>query len=139
MAKVTAEEFAEKYARRMKGAIPDIQRGIERVSEAPTKRAAAKKEKMRARVLEAIDTGRWEAGLNAVSLEAWKAEITEKGISRIPQGVDRATGKVADFARKLLPYQDALAKKIQTMPDLTLEDAVNRAAEWIRGMSKFRK
>jgi len=37
MARVTPEEFAEKHNRRLKAALPDMEAGIRKVSEAPTK------------------------------------------------------------------------------------------------------
>lgn len=139
MPKLTPEEFAEKYANRLKAAVGDMRRGIERVSEAPTVKAASRQDKMRARIVEAIDSGKWADRLKRVSLEEWRSQILEKGLSRVPSGVDAARGKMAEFASQLLPYQDALKAKIKGMPDLTIEDNVNRAATWIREMAKFRK
>ena len=42
MARVTAEEYQEKHARRLKASVEDIRRGIERVSTNPCDLAAAK-------------------------------------------------------------------------------------------------
>jgi len=41
MAKVTPDEFVEKHARRLKGAVEDMRRGVEKVTSAPTAAAAA--------------------------------------------------------------------------------------------------
>jgi len=65
--------------------------------------------------------------------------MVEKGIPRIPGGIDAAADKVRDFASQLLPYIDSGLGKIRSMPDMTIEDAVNRAATWIRYMSAFKK
>lgn len=139
MAKVTAEEFAEKWNRRLKGALEDIRRGVEKLDKNPAELAVQKKEKMKQRLIEAIDSGKWEAGLKRVTLEDWKQKMLNKGINRIPAGVDEALPDVEDFARELLPHIEVGRKKIEGMPDLTLEDNIRRMEEFIRHMAKFRR
>ncbi len=139
MAKITAQEFAEKWSRRLSAAAPDIQRGVNRVDVSPTEKAAAKQDKMLANVTASIQSGKWANGLRRVSLGDWKKSIIEKGIPRISQGVAGATPKVSDFASQLLPFQDSLKSQLDTMPDLTLEDSINRMSTWVRGMSKFKR
>ena len=138
MAKLTPKEVQEKHARRLKGAIDDMRVGIERVSVAPTLLAAAKQDKMKARLNAAIDSGKWAAGLKAVSLDQWKKQITEKGLPRVAAGIDAASAKVEKFYDQLLPHIDKTVVEIKKMPDLTLEDSINRVGTFIRGMSKFR-
>jgi len=36
-----------------------------------------------------------------------------------------------------LPFQDRLKTQIEAMPDISLEDSINRMTTWIREMSKF--
>ncbi len=139
MAKLTPEEFQEKHARRLKGAITDMERGISRVTEAPTMKAAAKKEKMRANINKALDSGKWEAGLKRVSLEEWKDKTITKGLGRVAAGIDAASEKVKSFASELLPFQDRLKGEVGKMPDVSLEDNINRMTTFIRGMSKFKR
>jgi len=139
MPKVTAEEFAEKHARRLKASLDDIRKGVERIKESPSAAAAKKLDKMRERWLRAMDEGKIKRGLESVTLDEWKANFLEKGVNRIPTGVDRAHDKVVKFAEKLLAHQAAGQAKIKAMPDVTLEDSIARATEWIRHMAKFRK
>jgi len=138
MAKVNAQEFQEKHARRLKASTADIQRGIERVTTAPGKLAAAKADKMKARIDEAISSGRWAKKVGAVSLSDWQNKAITKGIPRIASGIDAASDKVQAFASKLLPAVDAAVAKIKGMPDLTLEDSINRSAAYMREMAKFK-
>jgi len=139
MPRVTAEEFADKHNRRLKASLEDVRTGIQRVTVAPTEQAAKKKDKMKAKLNEAIDNGAWERGLKRVTLSDWQNKFLEKGVNRIPGGIDAAKDKVVDFARQVLPYIDTGQKKIAGMPDMTIEDSVARASEWIRHMSKFKK
>jgi len=137
--RVSADQYAEKLARRLKASTPDIQAGIERVSVAPTKQAAAKKNKMIQNLTEAVNSGKWEAGLNRVSLEDWKAQAINKGIGRIAAGIDGSMPKVTAFAEKLIAYENSLLNSVDKMPDLTLEDSISRMTAWARGMSKFQR
>jgi hypothetical protein len=134
---ITPEEFAEKHARRLKAAVEDIRAGVERVTESPTAKAAAKQDKMIARLQEAVSSGKWAARLKAVPLEDWKSKTIEKGLGRIAAGIDAAHDKQVKFAGQLLPYEQDLLGKLEKMPDLTLEDSINRATTWIRNMAKF--
>lgn len=134
---MTPEEFADKQATRLKAAIPDIQRGLERVTEAPTAKAAAKSQKMLSRLTESVQSGKWAARLGAVTLEQWRDKAINKGLPRIAGGIDAARDKQIKFAQQLLPYESNLVSTVAKMPDLTLEDSVARATAWIRGMAKF--
>lgn len=139
MARLTPEEFQEKHARRLKGSTLDIQRGIERVNVAPTKLAAAKIDKMKAHLDEAFASGKVKRSLEAVTLEDWKRKALDVGVGRISAGIDASSGKVTAFAAKLLPAIDAAVAKVKVMPDLTLEDSINRMTTMVREMSKFHK
>ena len=137
--RVTPEQYQEKHARRLKASIEDVKAGIDRVQVAPGKLAAAKQDKMRARILASIDDGKWARRVSAVSLDEWKAAAKEKGANRISQGIDRAKPKVMAFAAELLAYEQSGMDKVAGMPDVTLEDSINRASTWIRHMSQFKR
>lgn len=139
MSRMTPQEAREKWARRLKASIPDIEAGVDRVTEAPGKKAAAKADKMLAGITEAVRDGTWARRVGAVSLEEWKSKMKSKGVGRIAAGVDAAAGKAEDFFSQLFSYQDGLQGKMDAMPDLTLEDSINRMTTWVRDMAKFSK
>jgi hypothetical protein len=137
MARVNADQFQEKHNRRLKASLEDVRTGVARVTVAPGTQAAARKDKMLARLTEAVQSGKWGRNVARVSLGQWQTLMTEKGIPRISGGIDAAADKVKGFASQLLPFEDALMVTINKMPDLTLEDSISRAQAWIRGMAKF--
>jgi len=136
--KVTEEEFVEKWSRRLKGATEDIRRGVEKVSEAPSKKAIAKKEKLIANLMKAFEEGVWDKQLEKYGLEDWKKDMTEKGIGRISGGVDRSKDKMREFASWLLSRVEAGQRKVKEMPDMTLEDKLRRIETFIRHMASER-
>lgn len=139
MARVTPEEFQEKHARRLKASLDDVRAGVNRVTESPTLKAAAKKDKMVANLTAAVQSGKWEAGLRRVDLPEWKSKMLDKGVNRIPGGIDAAAPKVKAFAADLLPHVDRVRDEVMKLPDLTLDDNIRRAETMIRGMSKFKR
>ena len=139
MAKLTPSEFQEKHARRLKASIEDVRRGIDRVTESPTDKAVAKQDKMLTNLTAAVSSGKWAAGLKRVSLEEWKRKARDIGVNRIAAGIDGAKEKVISFAEELLPHIDRQKAKIDAMPDVTLDDNINRMTTFIRGMSEFKR
>ena len=139
MSKMTAVEFQEKHSRRLKAAVEDMRRGIDRVTESPTEKAVAKQDKMLTNLTRAVADGKWAAGLKRVSLDDWKRKARDVGVNRVAAGIDAAKDKVIDFASALLPYIDRAVNEIQSMPDVTLDDNINRVSTYLRRMAQFRR
>ena len=137
MSKLTAAEFQEKHARRLKGAVEDVRKGIDRVTESPTAKAAAKADKMLTNLTSSVQSGKWAAGLKRVSLEEWKRKTRDVGVNRIAAGIDASKDKVIAFAEELLPHIDRGQEKIKGMPDITLDDSINRMTTFTRHMAGF--
>ena len=139
MARITPEEAAGKWQRRLSGAGEDIRRGIQNVSVAPGVKAAQQQPKMRAKTLAAIDDGSWARNTAAIGLEQWKNAALTKGVDRIASGAAGAEPKMASFMRQLLPAVDSAVSKVSAMPSNTLDENINRMTTYIREMAKFRK
>ena len=136
MAKVTPQEYAEKWGRRLKGSTEDIRRGIGRVSEAPGIAAARQQDLMLAKVTESISSGRWAAKVSAVPLDEWKKKTMDKGLVRIASGVDAAAAMQVQMATELLANVDAAVAVANQTPRGTLEDNITRMTTFVREMSK---
>jgi len=139
MAKLTATQFQEKHARRLKAAVEDVRAGIDRVTENPCEKAALKQDKMLTNLTSAVQSGKWAAGLKRVTLEDWKKKARDIGVNRIAAGIDAAKPKTIAFAEVLLPHIDRQLEKIKSMPDTTLDDNINRMTSFIRGMAEMKR
>jgi len=139
MAKLTPIEFQEKHARRLKASVEDVRRGIDRVTESPTAKAAAKQDKMLTNLTAAVNSGKWANGLKRVSLDDWKKKARDVGVNRIAAGIDAASAKVVSFAEDLLPHIDRGRDKIKGMSDVTLDDNINRMTTFIRHMAEMKR
>ena len=139
MAKLTATEFQEKHARRLKAAVEDVRKGIDKVDVNPCEKAAAKQDKMLTNLTAAVTGGKWAAGLKRVTLEEWKKKARDIGVNRIAAGIDGAKTKVVAFAEQLLPHIDRGQEKIKAMPDVTLDDNINRMTTFVRHMADMKR
>ena len=139
MAKVTPQEFAEKWARRTQGATQDYIRGIDPVTEAPGVKAAEKAEKLLAELTRVINDGTWQERVSGVSLSSWKASAKDKGAGRISAGVQGAQQDVQRFATELLQAVDSASAEVNAMPDLTLEDRIQKSVAFQRRMAEFKR
>lgn len=139
MSKMNGQEYAEKLVSRLTQAGQEMARGVDRVTVAPGRKAAEKKDKFRARLLASIDDGTWERNVGAVTLDDWKSAMKGKGIPRVAAGAQAAIPKIAAFGDKLMSYQDSIRPGLDNLPDTTLQDSVNRVTYWITKMAQFRK
>ena len=139
MGRSTPQQIAEKWARNLGQAGADIIAGVDAVTESPMVKAAAKKEKMLANLTASVTDGRWEAGLNRVTLEEWREAMKTKGVPIIAARAQSKVGEVAAFHAELAAHQDRLSAEIDAMPDITLQDSIARMTRQVMGMSEFRR
>ena len=134
-----AKTVAEKWNRRLKGAIEDIRVGVEATTKNPAEEARKKKGKWVARMTAKETHDKWDNALSKVTLDDWKNAMINKGLGRISAGADEAVSDVEEFMSELLPHIDEGKRKIEKMPDITLEDNIRRMEEFIRHMAKFKR
>lgn len=135
---MTPKQAADKWSQRTTAAVADYKAGVLRVTESPTAKAAMAADKMLQNIMEAIQSGRWKAALEAVSLEDWKKATSEKGAGRMAQGVQGAVNKQEAYYTEVFPVLERIQREIEGMPNLTLEDSIARAAHLMREMHAFK-
>lgn len=136
--KLTPQAAQEKHARRLKGALDDMRQGVQAVSVSPTAKAAAKGDKMIARLTASVQSGKWANRLNAVTLDQWKTSVINKGLPRVAAGIDAAAPKMIGVFDSLFQAENRILTNLEKMPDMTLEDSINRATTWMREMAKVK-
>ena len=138
MAKVTASQYVDKWARNLISAGPSITDGVNNVTEAPGIKAARKGDKWMAGLTRSFQDGTWQRAVGAVTLEDWKSAVITKGIPRISVGVNQAKPKQLLMAEKLLAAVDSVTSIINQMPDNTLEERISKSAAFQRAMAEKR-
>jgi len=139
MPKISVQAAREKHAARLKASTGEIQAQVMKVTTAPGVQAAAKADKMLTNITNSITSGRWQRRVASVSLTAWQESMVKKGIPRISQGIDAAAPKVEAFFAEFFPHLEKIEAEVKGMPDLTLEDNINRAVHAMRRASEFKR
>src|SRR5213593_2833628 len=134
MARLNGQQFADKWARRLKGSTQDIRDGIARVTESPGVAAVRAQARMKQALNAAIDDGTWAAQTGAVSVEDWKQAATKKGVDRIAAGVDGSQAYMGQVGERLLAAVDASVQEANRTPRGSLEDNITRMTAFVRGM-----
>lgn len=138
MAKLTAAQVADKWARNLSNSVPSIKAGVQSVTESPMAKAAAQVDRYKMGVQRAADDGTWAEGLQAVSLEDWKTATAEKGTARIADGVAKAKSKQQRFYDQLLPHTEMVKQTIASMPKGSEADSDARMLAASRMMRQFK-
>lgn len=133
------QAVAQRWKNGMNNATDKIKDGVNGVTESPMAKAAANVDGYVQGVQRAAQSGKWAAGLNRVSLSDWKSQMVGKGIANMSNGVNSAVPKVTRFLTDFLPYADSVKQQIAAMPNVTENDAEQRAIAAIRLMRQFKR
>lgn len=135
---LTAQQIATNWKNGMANSTEKLRAGIQAVTEAPTQKAARRSDAYLAGVQRAVADGRWQAGLNRVTLEQWKDQMLNKGVPRVAAGAAAAQTKVADFFTQFIPHLQSGLAKLASMPRGDLDTNIARATEMMRHNAQFR-
>ncbi len=130
---------ARKWAQNLSASTESIREGVMGVTESPTAKAADAADRMVAGVQAAVQSGKYQRGLRAVSLEQWKQDMLDKGLSRIAGGAQNAQPKMAAFLTEFLPHVEQVQAKVNSMPKGSLEANINRMIANARGLAQFKR
>jgi hypothetical protein len=136
MTRVTPQEGTTKWVNRLSAAVPDVQAGIAKVTEAPGAKAAQKFTKWQQNTQAAAQ--KWKNNTAAVGLSQWQQAATA-GTSRIASGAQQKQGKYEQFASSFYPYLDSGVAKVKNMPDTNFEDRIQRAVAMMRYNANYKR
>jgi len=105
----------------------------------PTDAALAVKDSLKRIMADPKTWDKWAENRKAAGDETWLAGILGKGADRLIPGVEMGIGKYLDFAKEFYPYMAPKIAEIKTMPKVTIEDRINRAAVMMRHNFIFRR
>lgn len=136
MTRVTPQEGTQKWVTRLSAATADVAAGIAKVQTAPGQKAAQSYQKYQNNVTQAFP--KWRNNVAAVSLQSWQQAATQ-GVQRIAQGAQAKQDKYQSFAQSFYPFLDANVAKVNSMPNATFEDRVQRAVQMMRLNSGYKR
>lgn len=137
MAKLTPQQVSAKWLNNARNASTAYQQGVQSVDQAPGAKAAEKRQKWLQNLQASAD--KWQNNVAAVSLQEWRQATIEKGTSRYVQGVESGAPKMQEFMNEFIPFVRNVQAEVNAMPDLTLQDGINRVVKNIQLMAQFKK
>lgn len=132
-------QVAQKWVRNLGSAQQSMKDGVMGVTTAPTQLAAQKSAQYAQGVQDAVNSGKWQAGLRRVDLPAWQQAYITKGLPRVASGAQQAQGKMAAFQQQWLPAAAAISAQIAQMPSGGEQNAIARSAAAISAAMKFKR
>jgi len=137
MARLTPDQAAQKWSRNLSGSGEDIKQGVSNVTVAPGVLAARNVEAWFANVTAAKD--KWARRVASVPLADWQNAMINVGVPRIAQGAQAKQGKYSAFANEFYPFLDRVTAQTRNLPNVTLEDRINRMVTQARAVSQFKR
>ena len=128
--RLTAEQATQRLIQGAQANVGRYVAGIQSVTESPMAKAASKAQKAAAGYAEAIQSGRWQAGLASSSIEEWRAGAVAGGGSAYTAGIQ---SKAAKIARKLGPALDqtySVADSVGSMPTDTVQQRIAKSVAY---------
>lgn len=132
---MTAQQYAELWKNGLTSAVQKTKDGVNRVQENPMQKAAARADAYLAGVQRAVQSNRWQNGLNAVDLQSWKTITMQKVGERLAGGAAGAVPKMQKFGAWLIPAVNNASQAIDGMPKLNLQDSINRMVTFVTTMA----
>ena len=132
-----ASDVAQKWAANLGAAGPSIQKGVQSVQTSPTALAAKNPDGYLSGVQRAVASGKWQARLNAVTLQSWQSAMINKGLPRIQAGAQLGKGNMQTFMQNFLPYVYSAQGQLASQPRGNLEQNISRMNTWVRAMAAY--
>lgn len=139
MGMASSIDVAKKWADRMRGASEAYKAGIQNTTVNPMEEAAKNVEGYRNGVMEAIDSGKYAAGLRRVSKDEWQRKAMELGASRLASGAAAAQGKMQQFLDGFLPFLASNVAQVKSMSKATLQDRIARATKMMELNAQYKR
>lgn len=132
-----AAAVSAKWKSRLQGSTEEMRQGVMRVTVAPGVKAAQQKQAWLAKINASAD--KWARNVSAVTLGDWQKKMTEVGIQRVASGAEANQDKVTRFLTDFLPHVERGKQIIDAMPNVTLEDGIQRAVAMMRHNATFKR
>lgn len=135
---ITVAQVADRWAQRGANSGDTVKAGVNAVTESPMEKAAAAKQRYLDGVNRAVQSGKYEERLRAVSLADWRKAMIDKGIPNMRTGYEAGKEKFRRFMEAFLPYVREGAARIRQMRKGTLQDSIDRCVAMIKHNAAFR-
>lgn len=137
MANLNAADVVAKWQRNLSASGDSYKAGVNAVQTAPGELAARAADRMAQKVLDSVQSGRYQAAARKVTLDQWKQAATANGPARLASGAAKGKQKMTDFMGAWLPVMANVSQQVQSMPKGTIEDSLARVRKVMEAGKQF--
>lgn len=134
--RVNAQDATQRWVSGVSGATQKIAEGVDRVTQAPGAKAAAKAQKWLNEVN--ASAAKWQRNVARVSLTEWQDAMKNVGIPRVAQGAQAKQAKYEAGMAAFLPFLSNVVSRADQMDDTTLASRINKAVFVMTETAKYR-
>lgn len=128
--RLTAEQATQRLVQGAQANVGRYVAGIQAVTEAPQAKAAAKATKALNGFTEAIQSGRWAAGLANSTIEEWRSAAVAGGGSAYTAGIQAKQAKIARKLGPALTQTYDVADRVASMPTDTIQQRIQKSVQY---------
>lgn len=114
------------------------QSGVQNVTVAPNALAAKALPRYIASVTSKAVQDKYVAKNNAVTLQSWQNSTITYGVPNLSRGAAKGQPKYEVFAAKFYPFLSQNLQTISAMPNVTLQDRIQRAVAMMTANATFK-
>ena len=130
-------EIAKRWAARLGAEVGKWEKGVRDTTVSPTQKAADNIQGYLAGVQAAVNSGKTEAALRAVSNEQWKSRTITKGRERLASGATEAVPRMTAFLTEFLPALESIRQRVNSMPSDSRAARMAKAMEMMRALGEW--
>lgn len=137
MPRLTPQQASERLASGIRNGSTNYIAGVEAVTKNPAESAIEARGKWVNAMTNPATHDKWQRGLERTSITDWKQATAGVGAQRFSQSADKAQTNYEAFARDFFPYLATVENTISQMPNVTIDERINRAVENMRLLSQY--
>lgn len=133
----TPQAGADAWSQGVSGATQKYADRVQNTNKDQAGLAVAAQSALLANFMEAVNSGRWAAKVQARGTQYWKQQTVAKA-ANYATGAQAGKGNYLQAAQVLYPYEQQLQAQIDAMPSGSRAAALARMTTWMDGMIAFK-
>lgn len=133
---VDASTAADRWAGSAGTAQQRYVEGIQNTQADPAARAIAAEAKLLSGFQQSVTSGRWRRRLSAVGKSGWQQAAIQKA-PNFATGFNASKDKYMQAIGPVLAIESQLQAQIQSMPNASFQDSINRMTAWATGLHNW--
>ena len=121
---LNVQQIVQKWQNNLARSGEAVKAGVQNVTVAPGQKAAAAANKYAQNTQEAVNSGKFQRRVSAVSLTDWQNAMIQKGIPRLNTGAAAGAAKMGKYLTVAAPVYEDIRQTTANMPNNNTDEAL---------------